>query len=268
MNLGDPVTLMGFSVGRITSIEAQPPGSYYRVFIGFEVKRPYYGYIWADSKVKIASADFLGHRGLELTPGVAGRPTAYEKNGRVTEILQKDNVVPLAQASAGPFVEPVENPALSERVEQIVDQVEAVLPSIATNLNAALANVAGLASNAGAFVASAQPVMTNLAVIAANLSNPQGSLGEWLITTNLDARIAALSASLNDSLLNLASITSNLNAQVQSNDRMLTQISSLVVDADNLVQGLKRHWLLRGLFPQKKSTATNAPPAKAQIKSK
>jgi hypothetical protein len=67
-------------------------------------------------------------------------------------------------------------------------------------------------------------------------------------------------ASLNDTILNLAAITSNLNAQVESNDKILSQISGLVVNTDNLVQGLKKHWLLRGVF-QKMGTQTNAPPS-------
>jgi hypothetical protein len=38
---------------------------------------------------------------------------------------------------------------------------------------------------------------------------------------------------------------------------MLAGISKLVIDSDNLVQGLKKHWLLRGLFAK-----TNAPSSK------
>ena len=56
----------------------------------------------------------------------------------------------------------------------------------------------------------------------------------------------------------LADITSNLNAQVQANTNMLSSISKIVVDTDDFVQGLKRHWLLRSAFKK----ATNAPPAK------
>jgi hypothetical protein len=46
---------------------------------------------------------------------------------------------------------------------------------------------------------------------------------------------------------------------VQANTNMLGGISKTVMDADDLVQGLKRHWLLRSAF---KTKATNAPPAK------
>ena len=59
------------------------------------------------------------------------------------------------------------------------------------------------------------------------------------------------------SLDNLADLTSNLNHQVQVNSNMLSQISKIVVDTDNFVQGLKHHWLLRSAF---KPAKTNAPP--------
>jgi hypothetical protein len=61
-------------------------------------------------------------------------------------------------------------------------------------------------------------------------------------------------------LENLANLTSNLNAQVQANTNMLGELSRLIVNADDMVQGLKRHWLLRSAFKTKK---TNAPPARA-----
>ncbi len=49
--------------------------------------------------------------------------------------------------------------------------------------------------------------------------------------------------------MNLVDITSNLNLQVQSNDRILSEISDLVITTDEVLQGLKRHWLLKGAFP-------------------
>jgi hypothetical protein len=53
-------------------------------------------------------------------------------------------------------------------------------------------------------------------------------------------------------------MTSNLNSQVQANTNLLSAISDTVVHADQFVQGLKHHWLLRSAF---KTKATNAPPA-------
>jgi ABC-type transporter Mla subunit MlaD len=232
LKVKDPIVLMGFSVGEITEITAQPPGSYYKVFVAFEVQRPYYGYIWTDSKAKITSADFLGRRQIEITAGYDGRPTILEKNNRVSEILVGDKRVPLAEAPKGVFLAPDERPALTERAEKLVSQIEAALPNI----------------------------LTNVTVITDNLRDPHGSLGEWIIPPNINTQIVVLATSLDQTLENLAAITSNLNTQVQTNDQMLVEISRLVVDTDNLVQGLKKHWLLRGIF--QKMNATNAPPAK------
>ena len=67
-----------------------------------------------------------------------------------------------------------------------------------------------------------------------------------------------LAENLGRSLDNLANLTSNLNAQVQVNTNVLSQISRAIVDADDFVQGLKHHWLLRSAFRTKR---TNAPPA-------
>jgi hypothetical protein len=119
--------------------------------------------------------------------------------------------------------------------------------------------------------------LTNLAIITANLRDPNGSLGNWLIPTNLhaqieqtmrsandtlksahktidntDTNITTLVASLDSSLNNLANLTSNLNSQVQANTNLLKEVSNAIVHTDELVQGLKRHWLLRSAFKEKK----------------
>jgi ABC-type transporter Mla subunit MlaD len=258
LKVGDPIMLMGFSIGEITMITAQPPGSYYKVFVAFEVKQPYYGYIWSDSTVKIAAAGFLGQRQLEITTGYAGQPTVYEERDRVSEILVGDKRVPLAKAPKGVFLLPDEEPALTERAEKLVAQVEAALPSIlalTNQLNAVLTNTAVLTSNANALVGEARPAVTNLAA----------RLDSMLVAA--DTNLTMVASDLDQTLLSLAAITSNLNAQVQSNDQILSSISKLVVNADNLVQGLKNHWLLRGVF-QKMNSQTNAPPAKPQLQPK
>ena len=252
VNIGDDIVLMGFSIGKITEITAQPPGSYYKVFVAFEVQRPYYGYIWSDSKVKIASAGFLGARQLEVTAGYDGRPTVYEKDKRVHEILVGGERMLLTQAPKGVFLAPEEEPALTERAEKLVGQVEVALPnilSLTNQLTAVLTNTAALTANANEFITEVRP----------GVSGVVARLDATLLAA--DTNLVAVAASFNDTLLNLADITSNLNAQVRSNDQILSSISKLVVDADNLVQGLKKHWLLRGVF-QKMNAQTNAPPAK------
>jgi ACT domain-containing protein len=103
-----------------------------------------------------------------------------------------------------------------------------------------------------------------------NLTNPVGSLGDWLIPTNInwqifstlitltntlsntDSNLTAVAENIQRTLNNLADITSNLNMQVQANTNILSEISNLITNADGFIQGLKRHWLLRSAFkPQK-----------------
>jgi hypothetical protein len=115
----------------------------------------------------------------------------------------------------------------------------------------------------------ARPMITNFALVSGQLREP-GGLGVWALGTNGDGQIQTALTNLNSLLentdtnfgallINLANITSNLNAQVQANTNLLGGISKTVTDADDLVQGLKRHWLLRSAF---KTKATNAPAKK------
>lgn len=259
LSVGDPVMLMGFSIGKIKTIEAQPPGSWYHVFVGFEVKQPYYGYIWSDSKVRVAAAGFLGQRRIEVTPGAAGEPTVYEQNNQIAEILVDKKRVPLAEQPKGVFIEPLEEPALTERAEKLVHQVETALPNILTitnRLNTVLDNVTVLLTNSTATITNLNPKL------AATLGTADIALRSVnTAVTNVNEQLTELATSLDKTLINLANITSNLNRQVQSNDQILTRISQSIVDTDDLIQGLKRHWFLRGAF-QPKPAATNTPPAK------
>ena len=76
LKVGDPAKLMGFEVGDIIEITPQPPEDvYHNVYVRFRVKEPYFGYLWVDSRAKVASADFLGKRFIEVTKGTNGAPS-------------------------------------------------------------------------------------------------------------------------------------------------------------------------------------------------
>jgi ABC-type transporter Mla subunit MlaD len=171
-----------------------------------------------------------------------------------------------------------EEQPLSDRLQELLSKVEAALPgilSLTNQISTVLSNSAQMTANLNVVAENARPVITNLALISTQLREP-GSLGQWLIPTNLNAQldltlqnanltltnantnVAALADQLGKSLENLAGITSNLNHQVEVNTNILTQISDIVVHSDEFIQGLKRHWLLRSAF---KTPKTNAPPA-------
>jgi len=176
---------------------------------------------------------------------------------------------------------PEESPALNDRLEVLANQIEKALPNILSLTNKitdALDKATQLTSNLNLVAIGAQPTVSNLTLLTSQLNQP-GALGDWLLPTNVNAKLDSLMDSadvlvanantnldnLNLAIINLANITSNLNAQVQANSNMLSSISQAVTDADDLVQGLKRHWLLRSAFKKPK---TNAPPVKPKPPSK
>jgi hypothetical protein len=174
--------------------------------------------------------------------------------------------------------------AVTERLEALVDAVEKALPNIlnlTNELARVMSNGVNLTSNLNAVAMMARPAASNIAEITAHFDRP-GALGEWLLPTNinqkLDSTLGSADKTLNTanatlvnansnmtvlvdnlvrSLDNLANLTSNLNSQVQVNTNILSELSRAVVDTDDLVQGLKRHWLLRSAF---KTKPTNAAP--------
>lgn len=339
---GDPVQLMGFDVGQITHITSQPPEDYeHNVYVEFEIKEPYYGYLWTEgSRARVTSADFLGKRQLEVTKGTGGHATyvfnpvqeitveqatamltlqrwkfaedifdaatnpiaraqtfvsqksleaitargltgfrildAYQVKKKITAVWNDPQHRYEAYGRTNKYwLKSEESPALTERLEKLVGQIEAALPNflILTNqLATVLSNGASLTVNLDAVALSARPAISNLALITAQLNQP-GALGEWLLPTNINQKLdavltgadttldtantnlALLAQNLNRSLENLSFITSNLNGQVQANTNILSDISRAVIDADNLVQGLKKHWFLRSAFKKEKEPA-------------
>ncbi|MEO7297418.1 MAG: MlaD family protein [Verrucomicrobiota bacterium] len=319
---GEPVKLMGFTVGRILEIKPNEPDDWYGVTVFFEIQEPNYGYVWLDSKVRVAPADFLGNRYLEIVKGKDGEPTVLGKSKNELKVLNPEMVKQTFKelkaaltksvasenpgftahalnyeveegtraalnkliheqpavfytnfAAAKPYwIEPLESPALTERLDTLVNGLESALPNILNLTNqlvAVLANTARATEKLGSVVDAAHPLVTNLNFISANLRDPKGSLGEWLFPTNLnqqltqtlqraditlantDSNLTSVVTNLNRTLENLANVTSNLNVQVQSNSNILSNVSQAVVHSDELVQGLQRHWLLRSAFKKK-----------------
>ena len=173
----------------------------------------------------------------------------------------------------------VEAPTVSDQLQAIVAQVQSALPgilSLTNKISVVLDNTANATSNLNFTIVAAQPLVTNFANISDQLRSP-GGLTMWALGTNshfqldsaltnansllvnVDTNLNELTLQVGATLENLAGITSNLNVQVRSNSNILASISKIVVDSDDLVQGLKRHWLLRSAF---KTKATNAPAKK------
>ena len=343
LSVGDPVYMMGFPVGQITLIHAMPPRDPHNVRVEFEIRDPYFRYIWTGgSYAKINAAGFLNQRQLEVTRAtngyaicvtqpvyektidemkqlVAGETNRWQLSQDVFDensnlvfsaytMLDESNLQRLAELKAKSnsicaynntvnrnrivaswdgrihryvnftaerdtaWLRAVEMPPVSDQLQAMVSQVQSALPGILALTNkiaAVLDNAANATSNLNTAMIEARPMITNFAIVSEQLREP-GGLGVWVLGTNGDWQIQTALTNLNSLLentdtnfsallINLADITSNLNAQVQANTNLLGGISKSVTDADDLVQGLKRHWLLRSAF---KTKATNAPAKK------
>ncbi len=172
------------------------------------------------------------------------------------------------------WIRAVETPPISDQLQAMVAQVQTAVPNILALTNqvaAVLDNAATATSNLNATLIAARPVITNFALVSAQLREPGGPMVWALGTngnvqlqgslTNVNSLLANTDTNLTALLINLANITSNLDAQVQSNSNILSSVSKIVVDTDDFVQGLKRHWLFRSAFKGENAAAkTNAPP--------
>jgi hypothetical protein len=166
-----------------------------------------------------------------------------------------------------------ETPPVSDQLQAMVSQVQSAIPGIlalTNKLSAVLDNAASATSNLNTTIVAAQPMVTNFALISQTLREP-GGVSTWVLGTDSQHQLDTALTNVNVLLVNantnvlpgvgatlenLAGITSNLNAQVQANSNLLWGISKTVMDADDLMQGLKRHWLLRSAF---KTPSTNEP---------
>jgi ABC-type transporter Mla subunit MlaD len=288
LKAGDPVWMLGREIGHIVEVQAMPLDPWnmaqqWNVFVRFQVREPDFGFILTDSKVRVVSSDFFGARHLEVTPGdpdVGLITVGYEKRWEDRTIRNHTNANEMVLLSAivqqrkGVWLQNVdEAPAMAERVENIVKNIAEALPGMTNQLGQVLVRASEAVSNANVALVQLQPSLTNVQALTQRLSTEDGVIGRMVLTTNLQSQVGSTLASMDSTLTNttalirtsevqlqdltrrialtldnVALVTSNLSAQVNANSLMLGEVSSLVVNADDMVQGLKRHWLLRSAF--------------------
>jgi hypothetical protein len=337
LNVGDPVTVMGFTVGHITRVLPMPPRARQNVRVEFEVFDPYFRYIWSQgSYAKVDPAGFLNQRQIEVTRGtngyawcvtqpitfftnldelkseVASQPgqwqlaqEIYDENTnlvyRAYTWLNDSNLQRIAELKLPvvaaynnteknkheivawwrprrhtydvfntnddtAFLPVSETPPVADRLQGMISQIQDALPNflaLTNQLTRILENSAQVTSNLNITVMDTHPLLTNATLTVSRLDTNVNDMIVQIgpLLTNANQLVANLNTNVTATLVNLADITSNLNVQVEANSNMLSGISKAVVDSDDLVQGLKHHWLLRSAF--KKENKTNAVPAKA-----
>ena len=100
LSVGDPVYMMGFPVGQIVLIHAMPPRDPHNVRVEFEVRDPYFRYIWSGgSYVKVNAAGFLNQRQLEVTRATNGYAIVVTQP--VTDFTNLDELAQNVAAAPG-----------------------------------------------------------------------------------------------------------------------------------------------------------------------
>ena len=283
LNVADPVYFRGKAAGRILDIQPMPargPGSEYNVYVEFEVAEPNIGYIWTEgSVVKVAAADFLGKRQLEITRGTNGystyitRPLSYMPVDEIKsspnldklhlggEIQNGTNIIKawtrftpelfqtISAGTNGPDLWVIDTSVDQKYLTAIWNSKEHhyELPDYKTSLLSVLRRTApryrsppslGLANRGCPAEHSSKidefsfpgrafeqravdfeplmwsrkspPTVSNLAIMSEHLSGPKGSLGEWLLPTNINEQLAATLLNANVTLTNTDTNLENL----------------------------------------------------------
>jgi MlaD protein len=94
LSVKDPVYMMGFQVGEITSVEPQQPYDPHNVIVKFEILEPYFRYVWlGGSYVKVNAAGFLNQRQLEVTRGTNGPAICVTQPGVWKTIPELEQII-------------------------------------------------------------------------------------------------------------------------------------------------------------------------------
>jgi ABC-type transporter Mla subunit MlaD len=284
LSAGDSVRVLGMIAGQITTIEPMAPDDpQWNVYVELSIREPFYKYIWTDSRAKVSATDFLGSRSVFITKGITGRPTYVEKNRKVAGMYMGGDYE-RADGKSKFWLLADEDYAVTEKIGAILEQVRPALGDMFALTNSIQQAVSNSIVLTGELSATAKvlrgavrdlaPPIHNLEVITAHLAHGSGAFGDWFFPTNfqtalettltnLDLTVASTRSNLNDvvqtivpALTELSTITSNLSAQVNGNTNTLGEISSLIARTDDLVQGLKHHWLLRSAFKNDHTNST------------
>jgi ABC-type transporter Mla subunit MlaD len=268
--VGAPVQLMGENVGQITAIVPNKPDAYFGMTVFFDILKPHYGYIWADSVVKV-QATFLNTRYLEVTKGKVGMPTVVETNDEIAALFihknfrdrQKallaagtnaDDIWKIVKAeaaeeptnfyerpsdSAAIWISPDEAPSLNDRADKLVSQVEAALPNILALTNTiarVLVNTADLTSNLNAIAVNMRPAVSNLNGLTSELRGP-GALGTWALG---DTNISKVGTTLDTANLTLAHTDTNLTAALESLALITSNLNAQVQANSNMLTSISK----------------------------
>jgi phospholipid/cholesterol/gamma-HCH transport system substrate-binding protein len=247
ISVGMDILYKGFSIGKIKSIKLEDD----KVKVQFYVLEDYVSYIKSGSLVQVIVSPiglgsqfvFLPGKGPGLVPSGSEIYRVDSETGQ-SYIEQGLNDIVIQTDSLG---------ALLAKVSIVVDNVN----KITGEINNALTGKGSAPLTTT--LANIQKITANISTLSATISDPTG-----LVPTMLGP---AITKRLNDILSNVSSVTNQLNALSQNTDQLvkqsspeidtiLTQLNEALIQAQDVLTGIKNNPLIRNGIPDKSQNNT------------
>lgn len=279
IQVGTEVKIIGFKIGQVTRLEPMPLDATWErsqgwnVYVGFEVRDPYYGYILTDSSVRLGAGDFLGGRSLDVVPGKIGEVTAFRlANGRMGHLDEKyseaftqdrakatnefKRYLEIKKGVQGYFLLATEQQPLPEKLTGIANDLHASLPGVfamTNSVNSALSNLSSMTAQLDRAMPMLSSTLTHTELLIADLrplTQKPGGIGELLIPTNLTSQLATVLSNvnarselvgptlsnLNDLVSQIVIVVSNVNLQLDRDTNLVGNVSRLADKATSLAE--------------------------------
>ena len=269
IQVGSEVKIMGFKIGQVTRLEPMPleaaweRSQGWNVYVGLEVREPYYGYILTDSSVRLGAGDFLGGRSLDVIPGRIGEVTVQRlANGKMghlhekfSEVFTRDRTkatnefrqyLELKKDAPGYFLLANEQPPLAEKLTAIATDVHASLPSVlamTNSVNVALSNLNSITAQLDRTMPSLSNVLTQTELLITELrplTQKPGGIGDLLVPTNLNAQLGIVLANVNTRSELVGPTLSNLNSLVSQIGITVSNVNYQLDRDTNLIGNVSR----------------------------
>ncbi|HSM94286.1 MAG TPA: MlaD family protein [Anaeromyxobacteraceae bacterium] len=258
---GVPVRLAGERVGEVTGIRLE---GIERSHVTMRVTTDSLEALRADSKaiLRVPIAGLVGELAIELTPGTETSP--FPRGAELPGIAQGDLFGELEDVAS---VLAVEVPAITKQVRLLLENAnalagQAVEGRAGTHAASLLANGSRLVGQLERerVAARAGALLAELDALLAAVNAGEGTAGHLVKDPALHDRIAALLADLHRSWADIAKIlegtgkvagdaevlTAQLKKRADSIPAMMDQTERLLLRTNQTLEGMQRHWLLRG----------------------
>lgn len=265
LHRGVPVRLAGELVGEVTAIRLE---GIELSHVTLRVRDDAVEALRADAKaiLRVPIAGLVGELAVELTPGTDAAP--FPRGQELPGIAQGDLVGQLEDVAS---VLAVEVPTITRQVRLLLENANALAGQAAQGR--AGTHAASLLDHTSRLVAQAErervaaraaAILAELDRLMASVNAGEGTAGRLVKDPAVHDRIATLLDDLHKSWADIAKIlegtgkvagdagvlTAQVKKRAESIPAMMDQTERLLLRTNQTLEGMQRHWLLRGTMEQ------------------